>query len=94
MKSESFGVASKVIATVDDLDKIASNEVADVQALSGWRRELFGEDALRLKNGEIGLAFNGRVVIVCEQGEPIERIDTNSRRRSSSKGTRDKAKSE
>lgn len=92
MKSESFGVAPKVIATVDDLDKIASEDEADVQALKGWRRELFGEDALRLKRGEIGIAFNGRQIVVVEQGEPVERVDTGRRR--GGRNGRPKAKSE
>ncbi len=46
MTSERHGVAAKVIATVDDLDRIAGDDEADVPALKGWRRELFGERAL------------------------------------------------
>ena len=46
MTSEQHGVAAKVIATVDDLDRIAADDDADVPALKGWRRELFGEKAL------------------------------------------------
>ncbi len=46
MTSERHAVASKVIATVDDLDQIAADDNADVGALHGWRRELFGEAAL------------------------------------------------
>src|SRR5918912_1866415 len=48
MTSERHAVASKVIATVDDLDQIAADDRADVPALHGWRRELFGEAALSL----------------------------------------------
>lgn len=56
-------VAPKVIATVDDLEAIADSDTADVPALTGWRRQLFGEKALALKAGEIGLSIeNGRVV--------------------------------
>ena len=47
MVSESHGVASKIIATVDDLEAIAADDKADVPALAGWRRELFGETALQ-----------------------------------------------
>jgi ribonuclease D len=50
MTSETHGVAAKVIATVDDLDRIAGDDQADVPALKGWRRELFGEKALALKH--------------------------------------------
>jgi ribonuclease D len=65
MTSESHGVAAKVIATVDDLDRIAADDEADVPALKGWRRELFGEKALALKQGRLALAVeNGRVVQV------------------------------
>jgi ribonuclease D len=52
-----------VIANTDDLDKIAAEgEKADVAALHGWRRELFGEPALQLITGRIGLRFAGRKV--------------------------------
>ena len=45
--AESNGVAAKMIATVDDLEAIAADDQADVPALTGWRRDLFGEKALR-----------------------------------------------
>jgi ribonuclease D len=65
MTSEKHGVAAKIIATVDDLDRIAADDEADVPALKGWRRELFGEKALSLKHGKLALAVeNGRVVAV------------------------------
>jgi ribonuclease D len=65
MTSERHGVAAKVIATVDDLDRIAADDEADVPALVGWRRELFGEKALALKKGKLALALErGRVVAV------------------------------
>ena len=65
MTSERHAVASKVIATVDDLEKIAADDNANVGALHGWRRELFGESALALKHGRLALAIEkGRVVRV------------------------------
>ena len=65
MTSERHAVASKVIATVDDLDQIAADDHADVPALHGWRRELFGEAAIALKHGRLALAIEkGRVVRV------------------------------
>src|SRR5215831_14621331 len=65
MTSEKHGVAAKVIATVGDLDRIAADDDADVPALKGWRRELFGDKALALKHGKLALAVeNGRVVAV------------------------------
>ncbi len=69
MTSERHAVASKVIATVDDLEEIAADDNADVAALQGWRRELFGEAALALKHGKLALAIEkGRVVRV-DRGE-------------------------
>jgi len=65
MTSERHAVASKVIATVDDLEQIAADDKADVAALHGWRRELFGEAALALKHGRLALAIErGRVIRV------------------------------
>jgi len=65
MTSERHAVASKVIATVDDLEQIAADDKADVAALHGWRRELFGEAALSLKHGRLALAIErGRVIRV------------------------------
>lgn len=63
MTAERHAVASKVIATVDDLEEIAASDEADVPALRGWRRELFGDAALKLKRGELALAIEkGRVI--------------------------------
>ena len=65
MMSERNHVAAKVIATVDDLERIAADDEAEVPALLGWRRELFGDKALALKHGELALAIeNGRVATV------------------------------
>jgi ribonuclease D len=65
MTAERHSVAAKVIATVDDLDRIAADDEADVPAMKGWRRELFGEKALALKHGRLALAVDkGKVVTV------------------------------
>jgi ribonuclease D len=65
MTSERHAVAAKVIATIDELEQIAADDDADVAALHGWRRELFGEAALSLKHGRLALAIEkGRVVRV------------------------------
>jgi ribonuclease D len=63
-RAEDAGVASKLIATVADLEKIASDDRADAAALRGWRREAFGEDALKLKRGELALVLDGTRVRV------------------------------
>jgi ribonuclease D len=57
MTSERHAVASKVIATVKRSGTIAADDNADVGALRGWRRELFGEAALSLKQGRLALAI-------------------------------------
>ena len=60
-KSEKYSVAPKLIATASDLDALANGD-DDAAALKGWRREVFGEDALRLRNGEIALSATPRGV--------------------------------
>ncbi|QYK40989.1 MAG: ribonuclease D [Paracoccaceae bacterium] len=62
-KAESLGVAPRLIAPASDLDAIAAG-ARNVEALSGWRREAFGEDALRLCRGEIALTAKGSDVKV------------------------------
>jgi ribonuclease D len=57
MKCDEHGVAQKLVAGTADIEAIAADDAADVPALSGWRRELFGEDALRLKHGRLALGF-------------------------------------
>jgi ribonuclease D len=58
-------VAPRLIADADDIEAIASQREPDVPALKGWRRELFGEDALRLKRGELALTVQkGEVVAI------------------------------
>ncbi|SDG29104.1 ribonuclease D [Alloyangia pacifica] len=64
-KTESSGVASKLIAPAAELDAIAAGQ-RDVKALTGWRREVFGDDALRLCDGKIALAAKGKAVAVIE----------------------------
>ncbi len=69
MVAEKEGVAPKILATTDDLERIAADDGADVPALHGWRRELFGEKALGLKRGELALGLRkGRVSTVDVKG--------------------------
>ena len=63
--AEKEGVAPKIIASSDDIERIASEgEAAEVEALSGWRREVFGDKALRLLRGEVGIRFQNRRINV------------------------------
>lgn len=66
-KSDRVGVAQKLIATTSELDEIAAG-VEDLPALRGWRREVFGEDALRLCRGEIALSARKSRVEIIELG--------------------------
>jgi len=66
LKCDDHDVAQKLLANSSDLDKIAADDTADVPAMHGWRRELFGEDALRLKRGEIALAAQGHKIKLVE----------------------------
>lgn len=64
------GVAPRLIADTEDLERIAVERDPDVGALKGWRRELFGEDALRLKRGELALGMRRGEVVVIETTAP------------------------
>ncbi len=69
--SERHAVAAKMIATVDDLEAIAADDNADVGALHGWRKRIFGDKALELKHGRLALTIeNGRVVTLEWQDVP------------------------
>lgn len=63
--AEKEGVAPKMLATSDEIDRLAAEgEAANIPALHGWRREVFGEKALRLVRGEIAFKFDRRKVAV------------------------------
>lgn len=57
------GVAARIIATSDDIDEIVLNDEADVAALRGWRRKIFGDKALAIKHGKIGLAATRKGIV-------------------------------
>ncbi len=62
--AEEEGVAAKVLASTDDIERMAADgESADVPALHGWRREVFGEKALKLVRGETALKFSGKRIV-------------------------------
>ncbi len=59
------GVAPKLIATSDELEEVARSDDIDVPVLRGWRKKLFGDDALALKRGELALAIkDGEVTVI------------------------------
>ena len=61
-KSEQHHVAARLVASSDDIDRLALEENPDIPALHGWRREVFGNDALLLKQGRVALGVDGRRV--------------------------------
>jgi ribonuclease D len=68
-RCEANEVAQKLVASAGDLELIAADDDASVPAMQGWRREMFGEDAIALKNGRIGLAVAGRKVKIVPLGK-------------------------
>src|SRR5438105_4332967 len=64
-RCEDFQVAQKLVASADDLEAIAADDNAPVPALHGWRAEVFGNDALALKHGQLALtAGKNRIELV------------------------------
>jgi ribonuclease D len=59
-KCEQHHVAPKLLASADELDRLAAEDAPDLPVLHGWRREVFGEDALALKAGRITLGVEGK----------------------------------
>ena len=57
---EAHDVAPKLVATSDDIERLATEDAPDIHALHGWRREVFGESALALKRGDLSLGVQGR----------------------------------
>ncbi len=76
--AEKNGVAAKMIATTEDLEALAADDRADVAALKGWRRELFGAKAVELKHGRLALTVENNRVVTLEyheasaEGESVE----------------------
>jgi len=68
LKCDEHGVAPRLVATAADLEQIAGEESPDVPAMRGWRREIFGSDAVALKQGRLALAARGRRVKILSIG--------------------------
>ena len=56
--SVEYGVAQKLIANKDDLEKLIMNDNANIKTLRGWRYEIFGKKAVDFKNGRIGITMD------------------------------------
>jgi len=66
---EAHDVAQKLVANAEDLAMIAADDGAEVPALTGWRREMFGEDAIALKHGRLALTADGKRIRVVQLGD-------------------------
>ena len=70
LRAEAVGVAPRLIANAEDIEKLAAHEDDGVMALTGWRAEVFGNDAKLLRTGDLAIALeNGEAVIVELEGE-------------------------
>ena len=74
-KCEEFDVARKLVANSNDLERIAADDGARVPALSGWRQQVFGDDALALKHGKLALAIDGKALKLVSFDAPATRED-------------------
>ena len=64
-KAEHYGVAQKLICSTADLDQLAGGDT-DLAVFTGWRNDVFGKDAARLREGKVALSSNGKNVIVVD----------------------------
>jgi len=65
LRAEDARVAPRLIANADDIERLAAGDDEGVPALTGWRNEVFGKDAIALRNGQLSIALeNGEAVIV------------------------------
>jgi len=70
LKCDHEGVAPKLIASAREVELIAADDNADVPALHGWRRDIFGDDALRLKHGRLGLVIKDQKLALIDMDKP------------------------
>jgi ribonuclease D len=69
-RCEEHQVAQKLVATAEDLEAIAADDNASVPALSGWRHQIFGKDALALKHGRLALTVRRNRIVLVEVADP------------------------
>ena len=64
LRTEVEGIATRLVANARDIEQLAAfGEIADIAALKGWRREIFGQDALDMLRGKIALRLEGEDVV-------------------------------
>ena len=70
LRAEAAGVAPRLIANAEDIEKLAAGEDDEVGALHGWRSEVFGRDAIAMRRGDLAIALeNGEAVVVELEGD-------------------------
>lgn len=69
LRAEESGVAARLVASGDDIERLAAGDDDGVPALHGWRREVFGEDAIALRDGRLALALDGGRAVLIDAGE-------------------------
>jgi ribonuclease D len=67
-KSEEHGVAPRMLASGEDLDRLATEDAPAIPATQGWRRRMFGEDAMALRDGRIAIAARGKRIRLVRLG--------------------------
>ena len=67
---EAHGVAARLVASREDLDQLAVLDAPDIPCLSGWRRDIFGAEALALRAGQVALTAQGGRVLRVERTPP------------------------
>jgi ribonuclease D len=72
LRAEDAGVAPRLIANADDIERLAAGEDEGVAALHGWRGEVFGKDAVALRKGSLAIALEGGEAVVVELEEEGE----------------------
>ena len=65
--TDQHNIAPRLVASADELEALANDDLAPIRALSGWRREIFGDLALSVKKGDISLAINNGQLVLVEQ---------------------------
>jgi ribonuclease D len=66
LRAEAVGVAPRLIANAEDIERLAALEDDDVAALKGWRNDVFGKDAIALRKGDLAIALEGGEAVVVE----------------------------
>jgi ribonuclease D len=66
LRAEAVGVAPRLIANADDIERLAAEEDEGVPALHGWRAQVFGNDAIALRKGDLAIALEGGDAVVVE----------------------------